>query len=83
LTASRSIQRHLRIAGCSASRTGEFETIPKIRSLINARQSMQVLRNRLFQLKEDVTRYQDFMTSVVYILSDGNDPIEFRFDADL
>lgn|GEM_PF-4199437 len=44
---------------------------------------MQVLRNRLFQLKEDVTRYQDFMTSVVYILSDGNDPIEFRFDADL
>jgi 5S rRNA maturation endonuclease (ribonuclease M5) len=60
----------------------EFETIPKIRSRINARQSMVVLRNRLFQLKKDAIRYQAFTTSVSYVLSDGNDPVAFAIEAD-
>ncbi len=60
----------------------EFETFPKVQSRINTRQSMLVLRNRLFQLKKDVVRYQQFVKSVAYILSDDKDPIEFRIDGD-
>ncbi|EYF04369.1 Hypothetical protein CAP_4633 [Chondromyces apiculatus DSM 436] len=60
----------------------EFELRPKISARIRSRQSVQVLRNRLYQLKKDATRYQRFESDVSYILSDGKLPVTLSFEGD-
>jgi hypothetical protein len=60
----------------------DFQTPPKVRALLGTQQSMQVLRNRLYQLKKDATRYEEFLSSVGFVLTDGREPIDIGFHAD-
>jgi hypothetical protein len=39
----------------------DFETLPKIRRRVRARESMLVLRNRIYQLRKRPEAYQDFL----------------------
>jgi hypothetical protein len=59
-----------------------FETIPKIKAQVSTRQSMQVLRNRLYQLKKNSVLFQAFVDSVAYVLSDRREPVSLSFDGD-
>lgn len=60
----------------------DFETLPRVRSLVGSRQSMQVLRNRLYQLKKDPVRYEAFLSSVTYVLTEGAEPVELQLWGD-
>ncbi len=60
----------------------DFETLPRVRSLVGLRQSMQVLRNRLYQLKKDPVRYEAFLSSVTYVLTEGAEPVELQLWGD-
>jgi len=60
----------------------DFETLPKIHRQVNTRQSMQVLRNRLYQLKKDAVRFAAFTSSVVHVLFGGQQSMEFSFLGD-
>jgi len=60
----------------------DFQTPPKVRALVGTQQSMRVLRNRLYQLKKDAARYDEFLSSVGFVLSDSKERVDFVFDAD-
>lgn len=57
----------------------DFETAPKIRSLVGTRRSMQVLRNRLYQLRKNASRFQELVASLSFILSEDREPVAFEF----
>jgi predicted ATPase len=59
-----------------------FETLPKIKAQVSTRQSMVVLRNRLYQLKKNSVLYQAFVDSVSQVLSEGREPVAFFFHGD-
>jgi ABC-type transport system involved in cytochrome c biogenesis ATPase subunit len=60
----------------------DFETLPKVHALVDSRRSMQVLRNRLYQLRKNAVLYQAFIDSVAYVLSDAQQPLELSFEGD-
>lgn len=60
----------------------DFETLPKIRTRQSARESIQVLRNRLYQLKKNPPRYAEFIERVSRVLNDGKYPLELHFEGD-
>lgn len=60
----------------------DFETLPKRRSRMFERASIQVLRNRLYQLKKDAPRYNDFMMRLSGVLSENKTPLEFFIEGE-
>ncbi len=60
----------------------EFQTPPKVRAEVNARQSMRVLRNRLYQLRKDAARYHDFVNSVAKVLCGDDQNVHFEMGGD-
>lgn len=60
----------------------DFETLPKIRARQTARESIQVLRNRLYQMKKNPPRYAEFIERVSRVLNDGKYPLVFHFEGD-
>ncbi|MDO4924252.1 MAG: AAA family ATPase [Turicibacter sp.] len=60
----------------------EFETIPKIKKRIKCRESISILRNRLYQLKKDSIKFSSFIDDLSYILYNKQDKISFNFIGD-
>lgn len=60
----------------------EFETIPKIKKKIKSRESIAILRNRLYQLKKNATKFSDFTRDLSYILHNNQNPVTFSFLGD-
>lgn len=61
----------------------EFATPPKIRRELQSRASILVLRNRLYGLSRDVSRYTQLLDDVSYVLTgrSGRFEVEIRSDA--
>jgi hypothetical protein len=59
-----------------------FETLPKVRASIRTRDSMRVLRNRLFQLRKDSLRFHEFSVAVGDVLADGKEEVQFETSSD-
>lgn len=60
----------------------EFETLPKIRRHVRSRESMLVLRNRLYQLAKQAVEYQDFLRTCSQVLCGAPDQLVLEFVGD-
>jgi AAA domain, putative AbiEii toxin, Type IV TA system/AAA ATPase domain len=60
----------------------EFETLPKIRRHVRSRESMLVLRNRLYQLAKQAVEYQDFLRTCSQVLCGAPGQLELKFVGD-
>lgn len=57
----------------------EFHTLPKIRAMQKAHRSLEVTRNRLYQLSKNAPAFNDFCTHIAYILNKGSKPVQLKF----
>lgn len=55
-----------------------FMTIPVIKNALNERDSVVVLRNRIYQLKKDAKSFLDFQRDLSFILTDHTESIEIQ-----
>jgi AAA15 family ATPase/GTPase len=60
----------------------DFETVPKIKRLTNSRASVIVLRNRIYQLKKNAPRFNDFVKNLQYILNNSQTNLFFTVIGD-
>lgn len=60
----------------------EFETGPKILRHVRSRESMLVLRNRLYQLAKQPVEYPDFLRACSQVLCGTPDQVDLRFVGD-
>lgn len=60
----------------------EFETPPKIARHVRSRESMLVLRNRLYQLRKQAAAYADFLRSCSQVLFGSPDQFALDFTGD-
>jgi len=60
----------------------EFETSPKILRHIRSRESMLVLRNRLYQLRKDSVAYQDLLLACSLVLCGEKERFVLEFTGD-
>ncbi|MGL5085806.1 MAG: ATP-dependent nuclease, partial [Clostridium sp.] len=60
----------------------EFQTLPKISNKVKCRESLSVLRNRLYQLKKSAQLFPQFLKDLSYILTDGLEEIAFTMLGD-
>jgi predicted ATPase len=60
----------------------EFATRPAINAKVLARDSMSVLRNRLYQLKKQPERYGRVLDDASFVLFNRALPVEFDFEGD-
>jgi predicted ATPase len=64
----------------------KFVTNPQILESVQFRQSVSVIRNRLYSLyrnQQDLSLYQNFLTDLAYILFDHQQKIEFYINSDI
>lgn len=59
-----------------------FVTIPVIKNLLNARESVTVLRNRIYQLKKQAHLFLDFQQDLSYILTNNLEPVDVQIIGD-
>ncbi|MGL5753646.1 MAG: ATP-dependent nuclease, partial [Paraclostridium sp.] len=57
----------------------DFVTMPKIRKNIKCRESLSILRNRMYQLQKHPEKFNSFISDLEYILKDKSESIEFSF----
>lgn len=61
----------------------EYATEPKIRRALRSRASISVIRNRLYRLSRDVSRYEQLLDDVSYILVGHGEELEVRMVTDV
>ncbi len=67
------------IANVQASE--DFETYPKVKAKINARESVSVIRNRLYNLTNDKRGvWNQYLDDLSYVLTDREEKIELIFE---
>lgn len=60
----------------------EFETLPKLRRRVRSRESILVLRNRLYQLQKQAVEYQDFLRTCSQVLCGAPDQLALELVGD-